>query len=369
MARFISLNLIPAATSSLNALFIFLIRDMKLEGALRDLYRSLKPTLLGVKMDLFSSAGIILAYFVIALVMSLVISRFWCRALCPLGAFYALVARFAPFRRMVDECKSCGICGRECRTGAIRKDLSYAQGECVLCMDCIYACPVQGVRFRFGPSVGPGGPKKAAPENSEKSGISRKQFFVFLAASVSLLGFKRKEVSGERLQVIRPPAALIEDEFIDRCVRCGNCMKVCITNGLQPVMFETGYDGIWTPRLVPEIGYCEYQCTLCGKTCPTGAIPPIRLEEKLKTRLGVAEVDRSLCLPYAKGKECIVCQEHCPVPEKAIILDRDEKLGIQLPRIDEELCVGCGICQNKCPVRPVRAVRISPRASDRTRAD
>lgn len=144
-------------------------------------------------------------------------------------------------------------------------------------------------------------------------------------------------------------------------------MKVCITNGLQPVMFETGYDGIWTPRLVPEIGYCEYQCTLCGKTCPTGAIPPLKLEQKLKVRLGVAEVDRSICLPYAKGKECIVCQEHCPVPEKAIILDRDEKLGIQLPRIDEELCVGCGICQNKCPVRPVRAIRVSSRTSDRTR--
>lgn len=364
MARFISLNFIPAATSSLNVLFIFFIRDLKLEGAVRDLYRSLKPTLLGVKMDFFSNAGIILAYFFIVLAMSLVISRFWCRTLCPLGAIYATIARFAPFRRMVDECKLCGKCSRECRTGAIRKDSSYAQGECVLCMDCIYACPVHGVRFRFGP---PKITKTATKENTEKGGISRKQFFVLLAASASLLGFKRKEGSGERLQVIRPPAALTEDSFLDRCVRCGNCMKVCITNGLQPVMFETGYDGIWTPRLVPEIGYCEYQCTLCGKTCPTGAIPPLKLEQKLKVRLGVAEVDRSICLPYAKGKECIVCQEHCPVPEKAIILDRDEKLGIQLPRIDEELCVGCGICQNKCPVRPVRAIRVSSRTSDRTR--
>jgi translation initiation factor RLI1 len=87
----------------------------------------------------------------------------------------------------------------------------------------------------------------------------------------------------------------------------------------------------------------------------------------MRTRLGVAEVDKSKCLPWAEGKECIVCQEHCPVAEKAIALDVDPVSGLQKPRIVEELCVGCGICQNKCPVRPLRAVTVSPRVSDRTR--
>ena len=371
MARFISLNLIPAVTASLNTFFIFLIRDLKFEGAVRDLYRSLKPTLLGVKTDFFSNAGVILAYFLAVVAVSLVISRFWCRSLCPLGALYALAGRFAPFRRVIDRCIKCQQCSNECRTGAIKKDLSYIRGECILCMDCIYTCPEQGIRFGF--RGGASEPPSVAADDEPKGGISRKQFLVLLASSFAILGFRRTEgksaaavASGGGADIIRPPAALTENEFTDRCVRCGNCMKVCITNGLQPVMLETGYSGIWTPRLVPEIGYCEYQCTLCGRTCPTGAIPPLNLEQKLKIRLGTAEVDRSICLPWAEGKECIVCQEHCPVPEKAIILDREGPVGLGRPRISEELCVGCGICQNKCPVRPRRAIRVSPTGADRT---
>jgi MauM/NapG family ferredoxin protein len=165
-----------------------------------------------------------------------------------------------------------------------------------------------------------------------------------------------------RSKVIRPPAALREDDFLDRCIRCGNCMKVCITNGLQPTLLQTGLTGIWTPQLVPEIGYCEYNCTLCGNVCPTGAIEKLSLSQKKKTRLGLAQIDHSLCLPWAYKTECLVCQEHCPVADKAIKLE-DEKISdriIQKPVVDKFLCVGCGICQNKCPVRPDRAIKVYP---------
>ena len=143
-------------------------------------------------------------------------------------------------------------------------------------------------------------------------------------------------------------------------------MKVCITNGLQPVMFQAGLGGIWTPQLVPETGYCEYRCTLCGRTCPTGAIPALSQEQKMTVKLGLAVIDRSICLPWAEHKECIVCQEHCPVSDKAIKLDTYAG-GLAKPYIDENLCVGCGICQNKCPVRPIRAIKVNPKNADRTR--
>lgn len=389
-ARFVSLNLIPTVTIILNKFFIVLIRDFHIEGAVRDLYRSLKPTILGVKTEYFSHAGIICVYFLVVVGVSLVIRRFWCRSLCPLGASYALLGRFAPLHRVVDKCIECGRCSIQCRTGAIKENpLLYEQGECVLCMDCVYTCPVRGVAFRFGPpSPVHGKPEGASADKSagnhnttagsepSRGVVSRKQFLALAASSIAayaLAGCKRSAGSmggegegGSSVAVIRPPAALEERDFTGRCVRCGNCMKVCITNGLQPVMLESGYGGLWTPRLVPETGYCEYHCTLCGRTCPTGAIPPLSLDEKMRTRLGTAEIDRSKCIPYAQGRECIVCQEHCPIPEKAIKLRRDPKTGVQLPKIDEYLCVGCGICQNKCPVRPIRAVRVSPRNSDRT---
>lgn len=368
--RFVSLNLIPATTFILNKIFAILIRDMGMTGAVRDLYHSLKPTFLGVKAYYFSNAGIVLIYFIAVAGASLILRRLWCRMLCPLGALYALAGSAAPFKRIVDKCLLCENCGNECRMGAIRRDMSYVRGECVLCMDCVYRCPARGVRFGFGLP-------RPAEEAPGRDAISRGQFLSFLTASaasfisIPFLKADPAEASetddARRVGIIRPPAALEEIDFKDRCVRCGNCMKVCVTNGLQPVMLEAGYSGIWTPRLMPNIGYCEYKCTLCGKTCPTGAIPPLTLERKMRTRLGVAEVDKSKCLPWAEGKECIVCQEHCPVAEKAIALDVDPVSGLQKPRIVEELCVGCGICQNKCPVRPLRAVTVSPRVSDRTR--
>ncbi len=372
-ARFVSLNLIPAATAAIKAVFVIGLRDLKLGGSVRDFYHALKPTVLGVKTMYFPHAGLILAYFLVVVLASLFISRLWCRGLCPLGAFYSLVGRCAPLHRTVDVCTQCGRCRAACRTGAIRDDLTYAKGECVLCMDCVYACPPHGTRFTFERTASRAvRAPQVRPSKDSGGGVTRTQFLMLMFSSLALLGFKRRQLepvtdSGSAgSTVIRPPAALEEKDFIGRCVRCGNCMKVCITNGLQPAMFEAGYDGIWTPRLVPEIGYCEYRCTLCGTTCPTGAIPKITLEQKMLTPLGVAEVDRSLCIPWAEGKECIVCQEHCPVPEKAIMLDR-EGGGVQKPRVSEELCVGCGICQYKCPIRPARAIRVVPRNSYRTK--
>ena len=65
-------------------------------------------------------------------------------------------------------------------------------------------------------------------------------------------------------------------------------MRVCLTNGLQPTLFEAGVEGMWTPRLVSRIGYCEYSCTLCGQVCPTGAIAHLDTVTKRKVTIGTA---------------------------------------------------------------------------------
>ncbi len=157
--------------------------------------------------------------------------------------------------------------------------------------------------------------------------------------------------------MIRPPGSLPEREFLKRCVKCGECVKVCITNGLQPTLLEAGIEGIWSPVLVPRIGYCEYRCTLCGQVCPTGAIKKLVLNEKMKVRIGLAMIDKGRCLPHAHGIPCIVCEEVCPTSKKAIWFeearstDRQGKETIvKLPRVDLSLCVGCGICEAQCPV-------------------
>jgi MauM/NapG family ferredoxin protein len=165
--------------------------------------------------------------------------------------------------------------------------------------------------------------------------------------------------------LIRPPGALPETDFLRRCVKCGECMKVCLTGGLQPALLEGGVEGLWTPLLVPRIGYCEYRCTLCGQVCPTGAIAKLGLEEKAKVKIGLAMIDPGRCLPYAHGTPCIVCEEVCPTPKKAIWLEEatawmsdGKAVAVKRPHVDLDLCIGCGICETQCPVlgRPAIAV-------------
>jgi MauM/NapG family ferredoxin protein len=299
----------------------------------------------------FIDTQLMLALFLAAVATVFIKKRFWCRSICPLGAIYALTAKVALLRREVRGCSDCGKCTPRCRMGAIKDDFSYSKGECILCMDCVYDCPESRTGFVW----------EGRTCNGEAD-PGRRGILLLLSSSVLLAGFGKFRSSAASRSVIRPPAALPEEEFVDRCVRCGNCMRVCITNGLQPSMGESGISGIWTPKLVPEIGYCEYNCILCGNTCPTGAIRRVSLAQKRDTRLGIAVVDRSICISWAGGKQCMVCEEHCPVPDKAIKAVEETVNGkvIRKPVVDGNLCVGCGICQNKCPVGPVRAVRVRP---------
>ena len=129
--------------------------------------------------------------------------------------------------------------------------------------------------------------------------------------------------------LIRPPGALAEADFLARCIKCGQCMRVCPTNVIHPALLEAGLEGLWTPRLDFRIGTsgCQHNCIACGQLCPTAAIRPLSLDERLgrndfsgrgALRIGTAFVDRGRCLPWAMDTPCIVCQENCPVSPKAI---------------------------------------------------
>lgn len=134
-------------------------------------------------------------------------------------------------------------------------------------------------------------------------------------------------------------------------------MKVCLKNALYPVTWQAGLEGIYTPQLIPRLGYCEYNCTLCGQVCPTGAIPPLPVATKKREVIGKAVFDKNHCLPFARKIDCIVCEEHCPIPEKAIRSREIHVAGfdgtiktVKEPYVVDEICNGCGICENVCPL-------------------
>jgi formate hydrogenlyase subunit 6/NADH:ubiquinone oxidoreductase subunit I len=143
-------------------------------------------------------------------------------------------------------------------------------------------------------------------------------------------------------------------------------MRACPTNALQPCALEGGVEGLWTPRINPKVGYCEYNCNLCGQVCPTGAIQPLTIEKKKETKIGLAYFDKSRCLPYAYGRECMVCEEHCPTPQKSIYfvtreveLRDGQKMAVKQPQVDPDKCTGCGICEWTCVFRDTAAVHIT----------
>jgi ferredoxin len=174
--------------------------------------------------------------------------------------------------------------------------------------------------------------KKSAAGEITNPDINRRGFVLSLASGALALPAVRLGAKiGQNYDpsIIRPPGAMSEEEFLKRCIKCGQCMRVCPTNVIQPGGIKGGFENLWTPVLNNRIGTsgCQLNCVACGNICPTAAIRPITIDEKHgegefveegPIKIGNAFVDRSRCLPWAFGKPCIVCEENCPVSPKAI---------------------------------------------------
>jgi len=286
------------------------------------------------------------AGFLAAICLLLLIApRFWCRALCPLGALLALPARFSIFRRRRnDQCNECGRCEPACPMGVAP---SFEQsGECIQCLTCEAVCPRHAVSLSL---------TRSRP-TTRTTELSRRWVLASFAGGLLLgLGIRPSARPPER-RPIRPPGALDEDDFAATCIRCGQCINVCPTGGLKPVVFEAGFNGLLTPALVSRIGPCEYECTACGSACPTGAIRSLSLEQKRATQIGLAVIDFDRCLPWAKGVQCLVCHDVCPYQAVEMRYSGD----ILSPHVRKCCCTGCGICEFKCPVEGESAIVIVP---------
>jgi formate hydrogenlyase subunit 6/NADH:ubiquinone oxidoreductase subunit I len=124
--------------------------------------------------------------------------------------------------------------------------------------------------------------------------------------------------------------------------------------------------------IFPETGYCEYNCNLCGQVCPTHAITSLSLEEKKQLKIGTAHFDKTRCIPWYYGENCMVCEEHCPLPDKAIKFRKEsiktidgKQSEVLLPYVDESLCIGCGICVTRCPVEGDRGIFLTNTGEER----
>ena len=284
--------------------------------------------------------------------------RFWCRYLCPLGAFLSFISPLGLFKRRVSqECNECLKCQKACPMGAVQQDPKKTSlPECIQCRTCAGVCPKEAISF---PAFSPANSDAKLGGEYSSADFSRRGFLYSIAGGLTVAFVTGRTpftpLQGKH-QLIRAPGAVPESEFLRTCIRCGECMKSCLTNTLQPCFWESGLAGLWTPKMDLRFAPCEQNCNVCGKVCPTQAIRSLSLEEKTHAKVGTAVLRKELCLVWAQDKLCLICDEICPY--NAIVFRTVE--GYRRPVVIASRCNGCGFCEQRCPIQGESAIVIAP---------
>ncbi len=325
-------------------------------------------------------AGQVLSLVLFAAVLALgfLRPRFWCRYLCPSGAVFSVANLLRLVERKVEHsCIHCGKCVEVCPFDAIKPDFTTRTSDCTFCQTCGGACPVSAIQFVPRWSVLEW--KAAGNPPTGETPLGRRGFLasaagttagaILAAATAKAIGATGARLdSSEPWYPVRPPGSVPEKVFLQMCIRCGECFQACPNDVLQPLAFQQGLEGLWTPQVVANWSGCEPSCNNCCQICPTGAIRAIPLEEKRVARMGLAWVDEQTCLPYAGRQECQICVDECAASGYDAIefmnvgtqIDEQgvpvEGTGMLAPVVLPEKCVGCGLCQTRC-----RAINVKTR--------
>ncbi|MFV1967174.1 MAG: 4Fe-4S binding protein [Pirellulaceae bacterium] len=310
--------------------------------------------------------------FCFVLALGLFKPRFWCRYVCPSGAIFSLGNLLRVSERKVESsCIHCNKCVEICPFDAIKADFTTRGADCTLCQTCAGVCPTHSIKFveRWNRVE----LKTAGEPPTRETGLGRRGFLSWCVGTAAALvggtglawattAFGARLEDARTVPPVRPPGSVPEREFLQMCIRCGECFKVCPNNVLQALDCEQGAEGIWTPYVHANWAGCEPSCNACGQICPTGAIRPLPLEEKRVARMGLALVNENTCLPFAAEGDCQLCVDECnaagyeAIEFTRVHTDVDETgqpiegTGFVAPVVLKDQCVGCGLCQTRCYV-------------------
>ncbi len=317
----------------------------------------------------FVVTGVAMTWFLLVLWLAMHHGRLYCNAICPVGTLLGLVSNISFLGLRVDDtsCIECRKCVNVCKAECIDLETKTVDmSRCVGCFNCLAECKMGAISYTWrGRWIG------GLIRTSTNPG--RRHFF--LSCGVTLLalggwatygvakGRRRKRGQGrvpdEPLPPILPPGAICRDRFIRTCTACHLCVSGCPSQILLPVLLEYGVSGFMQPKINFQGGYCTYECTLCGNVCPTGAIQPLKVEQKKLVQIGRARFYKKNCVVMTDKTACGACAEHCPT--KAVhMVPYGEYQGRELliPELNDMVCIGCGACEYACPSRPWKAIRV-----------
>ncbi|MHB8898215.1 MAG: 4Fe-4S binding protein [Thermoguttaceae bacterium] len=299
-----------------------------------------------------------LGLFAAVLALGFLAPRFWCRHVCPTGALFSLAncLRLSE-RKVAHSCVGCGRCTEVCPFDAIKHDFTTRTGDCAFCQTCGGVCRVSAIQFvprwasiELKPACEPAIGQTPLPRRSflaSAVGVAAGAVGGMAAAgTIAATGGQRHYPTP--FLPVRPPGSLPEPTFLAACIRCGECFQACPNDVLQPMAFQQGIVGLWTPHVVADWSGCEPSCNNCCQVCPTGAIRPIPLQEKRVARMALAVVNQETCLPYAGRRECQICVDECAASGYNAL---------------EFMTVGCGLCQTRCRAMNVKTDHLLARSA------
>lgn len=336
-----------------------------------------------VWMKSLSTFLVAVVTFVVLFILAWRGGRTYCNTICPVGTVLGFLSRYSLFKPRFDtsKCNGCKLCARNCKASCIdpaAHTIDYTR--CVACMDCLEKCRQGAITYtmrRPKPAAGTETPKPAgAAADPTTAGASRRRFLGVVGLfAYSALRAQEKKVDGGlaviadkkipvRATPIVPAGARSLRNFTAHCTGCQLCVSVCPNQVLRP---SGKLLTLMKPEMSYERGYCRPECAKCAEVCPTDAIRLTDLAEKSSIQIGHAVWIRDNCVVNTDDVQCNNCARHCPVTAiKMVHADPDDPESLRIPAVDEELCIGCGACENLCPARPFSAIYVEGHERHRT---
>ncbi|MCQ2289321.1 MAG: 4Fe-4S dicluster domain-containing protein [Muribaculaceae bacterium] len=319
---------------------------------------------------------IAIAMLVLVAVLAWRGGRTYCNTICPVGTVLAQLARFSWFKVHIDadKCRNCNLCNKNCKSACIDiKNHRVDYTRCVTCGNCLEKCNFGALTYGH---KKPAAQPAPAPQPANDASNTRRAMIVgaaVVAADAALAQAKKKVDGGlaviedkqapKRNTPLTPPGSLSAANMARRCTACQLCVSACPNQVLRP---SGNLATLMQPTMSYENGYCRPECNRCSQLCPTGAIQPIGLDEKVSTQIGHAVWIKKNCLA-AKGAPCGNCARHCPsgAIEMVPLNEKDEDSPF-VPAVNPAKCIGCGACEHLCPARPFSAIYVEGHEQHRT---